>query len=624
MPEPGTPGAGPPPSTSVRTLLERLAGSACGVAGTPWAVLALWGDRAEMTAPSPAFATRISAEPVTGEAMRLLADLLRRYDGTLVIQSADENSALRSVDARACAAVPVRCGAGNVRGAVCALSPEPREWGAEELAALRGVASAAEAVLTLDEEPRAAGLPGEMRAVQLIEETGRGFFYARGLDDRFTAVSGSVRDVLGYEPAELVGLTPHSLHDGPSLHPPGGLSAGARREPYMQAVRDRFGERRVLRIVEGPLREGGELVGAHGLAWDVTDLVRATEALRESDNLLRQITENIHEVFWITDVETGTVEYVSPAYEEVWGLSADELYADRGALLAAVHPGDREAVAAAQATMAQDGYDLEYRVVRASDGAVRWVHARAFPAAGEGGRVTRMVGVAEDVTERKEWQLALQSRVGTYALVGRAVHEVLTDWDLESDRVAWDGAVRPMLGYAPEEMGSTLEWWVRRIHPDDLERVIGGIDGVTNGLTATYVGEFRFQRRDGSHVPVLGRFHADRDAGGSPARVVGSMLDMSGHRGTDEGAGAGRPPSVVELVRPLPGVGGLPGDLLTLSTDRPGKVGLYRELSLEDLPPAVAGELERLSPRGRQPHGGPGAGGRLSLRARAAHLRLVP
>jgi len=136
----------------------------------------------------------------------------------------------------------------------------------------------------------------------------------------------------------------------------------------------------------------------------------AQARLRESEERLRQVAENMREVVWLRDVATGNLLYVSPAFERIWGRSCEALLARGDLWLEGLHPEDRERAAEAARTQEVTGdYDVEYRVVR-PDGSERWVHARAFPVRTETGAITRIVGVAEDITERRVIELQLQQR----------------------------------------------------------------------------------------------------------------------------------------------------------------------------------------------------------------------
>ena len=101
----------------------------------------------------------------------------------------------------------------------------------------------------------------------------------------------------------------------------------------------------------------------------------------------------------MVDADDGHLIYVSPAYAQVWGRTAEGLYEDPTAWLQAVEAEDVERLRAWRASRAWS--DLEYRI-RRPDGSLRWIWDRAFPIRDQSGRLCRIVGLAEDITERKE------------------------------------------------------------------------------------------------------------------------------------------------------------------------------------------------------------------------------
>ncbi|MCW5751263.1 MAG: PAS domain S-box protein [Alphaproteobacteria bacterium] len=137
---------------------------------------------------------------------------------------------------------------------------------------------------------------------------------------------------------------------------------------------------------------------------------RTAEALKESEERLRTLAENVREVFWITTPAKDRMLYVSPAYETVWGRPREELYANPDGWMDQIHPEDRKRVLAAVARQAEGGYLEEYRICR-PDGSIRWISDRGFPVHGEDGSVRQIVGSARDITPRKTAEIALRERL---------------------------------------------------------------------------------------------------------------------------------------------------------------------------------------------------------------------
>src|SRR5258708_6669795 len=117
------------------------------------------------------------------------------------------------------------------------------------------------------------------------------------------------------------------------------------------------------------------------------------ERLREvgelSPECFRQLAENVSDVFYIFDLQSPRMMYVSPAYEKP------------GSWLSVVHPEDQPRVGEIGDPERHLGWDMEYRVLRA-DGSIRWISDRAFPVRDSRGVPYRIAGIARDITERKE------------------------------------------------------------------------------------------------------------------------------------------------------------------------------------------------------------------------------
>ncbi len=127
---------------------------------------------------------------------------------------------------------------------------------------------------------------------------------------------------------------------------------------------------------------------------------RLREPMLEADSRFRELVEGLDAVFWIFDPAAGRVDYVSPAYEAIWGRSRESLYASPRSFLEAIHPEDLPLARHLLEQQPGDRTVIEYRLIR-PDGTVRWIQDRRFPLPGAAGRPGRVAGMASDVSTAK-------------------------------------------------------------------------------------------------------------------------------------------------------------------------------------------------------------------------------
>ena len=150
--------------------------------------------------------------------------------------------------------------------------------------------------------------------------------------------------------------------------------------------------------------ELGEVETALLICRDITNIRASQLACKDSEEKFRQLAETVDSVFWIWDGDRKKIVYISPAYEKLWGGNAQQLLKNPNDWLTLVVPEDRGRVENLfLKRLDKKSLDIEYRMF-SKEKQVRWVHNRTFPMSGEGSSDRRIIGIAQDVTERKYWE----------------------------------------------------------------------------------------------------------------------------------------------------------------------------------------------------------------------------
>ena len=200
--------------------------------------------------------------------------------------------------------------------------------------------------------------------------------------------------------------------------------------PYI-IVSDSIGEDRAVECVE---RGAAGFVHKDRLERLPAAILEATRASTEpahhleAEERFREMAETIRDVYWVCSADTGKVLYVSPAFEVIWGRPSDSLFSAKAAWPESVVEEDAGAVG--EARLKREGrkpYQVEYRI-RRPDLSVRWILDRGFPVAAKAGSQDRMVGVAADITERKQLETELH-QAQKMELVGKLAGGIAHDFN---------------------------------------------------------------------------------------------------------------------------------------------------------------------------------------------------
>ncbi|MFW6357735.1 MAG: PAS domain S-box protein [Chroococcales cyanobacterium] len=237
------------------------------------------------------------------------------------------------------------------------------------------------------------------------------------------------------------------------------------------------------------------------LAHEIYQRQETEAALMESEERLRLALEAADLGSWYDDLTTGML-YWSTRCSEMFGLEPTRTDLDYDTFIACLHPNDREKTDAAvkKAIASQQDYGMEYRVLW-PDGAIHWISAKGRPFY-EGNTPTRMMGVVQDITERKEAEIALAESESRFRRLYESNIIGIVFSDLHGQIEDANDAFLAMVGYSREDLETGRLRWDILTTSESLgitQRAIAELK--TTGVCFPF--ERGYIRQDGSSVPAL-------------------------------------------------------------------------------------------------------------------------
>lgn len=168
------------------------------------------------------------------------------------------------------------------------------------------------------------------------------------------------------------------------------------------------------------------------------------------------------------------------------------------------------------------------------DGSPMHVIARISATVSDTGSITETRVYLVDITHRFTEEQNLRAAAERLQLAGVAAQDVLWDWNVPAARVEWGSATARRFRYMAEEVRTGIDWHAERVHPMDRERTLRGLQRAMSGTDSTWTDEYRLLRGDGSYAAVLDRAHIVRNERGEPVRVVGSIVDITELKASDD------------------------------------------------------------------------------------------
>ncbi|MGI0495338.1 PAS domain S-box protein [Alkalinema pantanalense CENA528] len=336
-----------------------------------------------------------------------------------------------------------------------------------------------------------------------------------------------------------VSINSDALQNFWGIYLPGGIPCATDQLPLMRAMQGESIDQAemVLRNIfhpEGiyievtarPLYDNHQsLIGGVAVLRNVTDRKQAEQALQAERLRLQLALEAADMGTWEANFETGIW---SEKTEAIFGYAPGTFPGDRESFLKLVYREDQERVfqSFAHSLTTGEPYNIEYRINR-QDGELRWVAVRGKVIQPEDDESSRIIGIAVDITERKQTEEAIRLSQEQLQLALEGSGDGLWDWDIATDNAYLSPRLLGMLGYEADELPGHVQTWVQMIHPDDKEQAMLHLHAHLQDQIPYQV-EYRARSKTGEWrwIAVYGKV-VNRDFLGKPLRMVGLQRDIT-------------------------------------------------------------------------------------------------
>lgn len=312
------------------------------------------------------------------------------------------------------------------------------------------------------------------RKLKSIIENSTNLFYTHTVDHKISFISPQVRDVLGYEPEEVMQrwtefITDNPINEQAIEFTEKAIKTGERQPTYLLEMKRRDGKKIIVEVREAPVVENGKVISIVGSLTDITEQKKAEEKLKLSEEKHRIINENVPVlVYAALPDEHSTSVFLSGLAEELTGYTSQELMDDSTLWAQIIHPDDANYVwdKISEHRRIKSVLDVEYRIIT-KDNEVKWIHDKAKPLLDDKGNILQIQGFMEDITKRKKAEQEIIKQTTYLENLIDSSPEAIVILDNEDRILKINPEFERIFGYTVDEsVGKKI---IDLVVPDDLK-----------------------------------------------------------------------------------------------------------------------------------------------------------
>jgi PAS domain S-box-containing protein len=237
---------------------------------------------------------------------------------------------------------------------------------------------------------------------------------------------------------------------------------------YEAQLRCKDGSVKSVAISSNVLWEGDKFVHTRCVVHDMTQRRQAEAALQKKERQLKALLNNIPDIAWLKDRDSRFIAVNEP-FSKACGVRSEDLVGKTDAdvwtpvLAQKYRDNDAEVIASGEQKRFEEP-------LAHSSGQIAWIETIKTPIYNDLGDVIGTTGIARDITQRRQLEIALRQSEQRLCLALSATETGIWEWDIPTDRTFWSDTVFRLLGREPGSCESNYQNWLAAIHPEDRER----------------------------------------------------------------------------------------------------------------------------------------------------------